>query len=115
MLPASGRAETWVEDSINPEPVKCLHALSGGWVTIFAQINNSSLSPEKRAHRGAAVSKPGNQVTLLGSLQRVEGALDLLKVRTFMASQPIRVGQQRLLERLSRPDECIRTHPVLGW
>jgi hypothetical protein len=31
-----------------------------------------------------------------------------------MAGQPIRVGKQRLLERLSRPDQGIGTHPVLG-
>jgi hypothetical protein len=47
-------------------------------------------------------------------MQRVEGTLDLFEVRTFMAGQPVRVGYQRLLERLSRSYECIRTCPVLS-
>ena len=50
---------------------------------------------------------------LWGNPQSVEGAVDLLEVGTFMADQPIRVGHQRLLERLSRPDECSCTCPVL--
>lgn len=46
-------------------------------------------------------------------MQSMEDALDLIEVRTFMACQSIRVGHQCLLERFSRPDQRIRTCPVL--
>ena len=52
---------------------------------------------------------------LRSTLQRLKSALDLLEMRTFMAGQPIRVGQQRLLEWLPRPDQGIGTHSILGW
>ena len=40
-------------------------------------------------HTQVTISKLSNKVPLLGCLQHVDGAFDLLEVRTFMASQPI--------------------------